>query len=171
MAKTFNDMKRILIFFAFITFLASCGSAKSVSYLHKPLAAEGCEVSYSAVQQDGQLYIVVTVKSDRLVFNDTPTLMLRNFEDKVLKLDGTNLQARTETSGMLISNVYVPISELNAMAQFPVDIADVNFFKSGIAKVRLTTVPIVHERAFSRDLIGKYLYTELLGAYSSESTF
>ena len=85
--------------------------------------------------------------------------MLRNFEDKVLKLDGTNLQARTETSGMLISNV------------FPVDIADVNFFKSGIAKVRLTTVPIVHERAFSRDLIGKYLYTELLGAYSSESTF
>ena len=164
-------MKRILFLFAFIGLLASCGSAKSVTYLHKPLAAEGCEVSYSAVQQDGQLYIVVTVKSDRLVFNDTPTFMLRNFEDKVLKLDGTNLQARTETSGMLISNVYVPISELNAMAQFPVDLADVSFFKPGIAKVRLSTVPIVHEKTFSSDVIGKYLYSELLGAYSSESTF
>lgn len=164
-------MKRVLFLFAIVALLASCGSAKSVSYLHKPLAAEGCEVSYSALQQDGQLYIFVTVKSDRLVFNDTPTLMLRNFEDKVLKLDGTNLQARTETSGMLISNVYVPISELNAMAQFPVDLADVNFFKSGISKVRLSTVPIVHEKSFSSDIIGKYLYSELLGAYSSENSF
>ena len=169
--KTFNEMKRILIFFAFVALLASCGSAKSISYLHKPLAAEGCEVSYSALQQDGQLYIVVSVKSDRLVFNDFPTLMLRNFDDIVLKLDGTNLQSRTETSGMLISNVYVPISELNAMAQFPVSSTDIDFFKSGIAKVRLSTVPIVHEKSFSQDIIGKYLYKTLHQASVSENAF
>ena len=170
-AKTYNDMKRVLFLFVLVALLASCGSAKSVTYIHKPLAAEGCEVSYSAIQQDGQLYIVVTVKSDRLVFNDSPTLMLRNFEDKVLKLDGTNLQSRTENSGMLISNVYVPISELNAMAQFPVDSTDIDFFMSGIAKVRLSTVPIVHEKTFTQDIIGRYLYKTLQQASVSEDTF
>jgi hypothetical protein len=164
-------MKRILLYFALIALFLSCGSSKSVSYTHKPLAEEGCSVAYSALQQDGQLYIFVTVKSDRLIFNDTPSLMLKNFEGGVLTLEGVNLQSRTETSGMVISNVFVPISEVKAMAQFPVDATDIDFFKSGISKVRLSTVPIVHEKSFSSDKIGKYLYTGLLSAESSVHSF
>ena len=164
-------MKRILLLFVLTAIIVSCGPAKSISYTHKPLAAEGCSVTYSALQQDGQLFIIVMVKSDRLVFSDTPTMMLKNFEGEVLKLEGTNLQAQTETSGVLIGSMVLPISELRAMAQFPVDLSDVVFFKSGIAKVRLSTVPIVHEKTFSSDRIGKYLYSELLSANSSENSF
>ena len=164
-------MKRICLFVALTALLLSCGSANSISYTHKPLAAEGCSVTYSAVQQDGQLYIIVTVKSDRLVFTDTPTMMLKNFNGEVLKLEGTNLQSRTETSGVLIGSMVLPVSELNALAQFPVALGDIDFFKSGIAKVRLSTVPLVHEKTFSKDVIGRSLYSELLSAYSSESTF
>ena len=151
--------------------IVSCGPAKSVSYTHKPLAAEGCSVTYSALQQDGQLFIVVTVKSDRLVFSDAPTMMLKNFDGEVLKLEGSNLQSRTETSGVVIGSMVLPVSELNALAQFPVTPGEIEFFKSGIAKVRLSTIPIVHEKTFSSDKIGRYLYSELLSAFSSESTF
>ena len=170
-AKTFNDMKRVLLLSVLTALILSCGPTKSVSYTYKPLAAEGCSVSYSAFQQDGQLFIAVTVKSDRLVFNDTPTMMLKNFDGEVLKLEGTNLQSRTETSGVLIGSMVLPVSELNALAQFPVSPREIDFFKSGIAKVRLSTIPIVHERTFANDKIGRYLYSELLSAFSSESAF
>ena len=164
-------MKKLILFVFLTVLLLSCGSAKSVSYTHKPLAAEGCSVTYSALQQDGQLFIVVTVKSDRLVFSDAPTMMLKNFDGEVLKLEGTNLQSRTETSGVLIGSMVLPVSELNALAQFPVTPGEIEFFKSGIAKVRLSTIPIVHEKTFSNDKIGRYLYSELLSAFTSESSF
>ena len=164
-------MKKILFLLALAIQLISCGSSKSISYIHKALSEEGCRVSYSATQQNGQLYIIVAVESDRLVFNETPILMLKNFEGKVLKLEGANVQSRTETGGVIISNVVLPISEINAIAQFPIDLADVGFFKPGIAKVRLSTIPIVHEKTFTSDVIGRSLYSELLSAYASETAF
>lgn len=164
-------MKKLFYLFVLIAVLTSCGTAKSVSYLHKPLAAEGCSVSYSTSQNGGQLMIVVTVKSDRLVFDSKPTMMLKNFKGEVLKLEGYNLQSRSETSGVFVSNVVVPITELNAMAEFPVDAKDIGFFASGIAKVRLSTVPIMHERVFPKDAIGKYLYNSLRKARTAATSF
>lgn len=164
-------MKRIALLLLSSLIIVSCGTSKSVSYTHKPLAAEGCSVSYSAVSQDGQPVIVVSVKSDRLVFGDNPIMQLKNFKGEVLKLEGTNLQSRTETSGVLISNVVVPISELNALAQFPINAEDISFFESGIAKVRLSTIPIVHEKTFSRDQIGSYLYKALLKEQAAADDF
>ncbi len=164
-------MRKILCLFAVVALLVSCGAAKSVSYMHKPLAAEGCSVSYSAIQNDGQAMIVVTVKSDRLVFSNNPTMMLKNFKGEVLKLEGIDLQSRSETGGVLINNVVVPVTELSAMAEFPVNEKDFDFFASGISKVRLSTVPIVHEKEFSSDVIGEYLFTSLQKVSTSEESF
>ena len=115
--------------------------------------------------------IVVTVESDRLVFDSKPTMMLKNFKGEVLKLEGYNLQSRSETSGVFVSNIVIPITELNAMAEFPVDAKDIGFFASGIAKVRLSTVPIMHEREFSKDAIGEYLYNSLRKARTAATSF
>lgn len=164
-------MKKAFYLLALVVILASCGTAKSVSYTHRPLAAEGCSVSYSAAQNNGQLMIYVTVKSDRLVFSNSPTMMLKNFKGEVLKLEGIDLQSRTETGGVLINNVVVPITELKALAEFPIDKKDIGFFASGIAKVRLSTVPIVHEKEFSSDVIGNYLFSSLQKASVSVDTF
>lgn len=164
-------MKKILFLFALVTVLFSCGTSKSVSYTHKPLAAEGCSVSYSVMMNDGQLKIVVTVKSDRLVFSSEPTMMLKNFNGEVLTLKGVDLQSRSETGGLVISNVFIPVTEVRALAEFPVDEKDINFFATGVSKVRLSTVPIVHEREFSKDVIGGYLYSSLSKAISSEDSF
>jgi len=165
------NMKKLFYLFVLIAVLTSCGTAKSVSYLHKPLAAEGCSVSYSTSQNGGQLMIVVTVKSDRLVFDSKPTMMLKNFKGEVLKLEGISLQARSETAGVLVNNVVLPITELNVMAEFPVDVKDIGFFASGIAKVRLSTVPIMHEREFHKDAIGQHLYNSLRKARIVASDF
>lgn len=164
-------MKKLFYLFVLIAVLTSCGSARSVSYWHKPLAAEGCSVSYSTSQNNGQLMIVVTIESDRLVFDSKPTMMLKNFRGEVLKLEGYSLQSRSETGGVFVSNVLIPITELNAMAEFPVDAKDIGFFASGIAKVRLSTVPIMHEREFSKDVIGQYLYNSLRKGRMAATSF
>lgn len=164
-------MKKLLYPFFLVLILVSCGTAKSVSYSHRPLAAEGCSVSYSAVQNDGQSMIVVTVKSDRLVFGNNPTMMLKNFKGEVLKLEGLNLQSRSQTGGVLINNVVVPITVLSAMAEFPIEDKDIDFFASGISKVRLSTVPLVHEKKFNHDVIGGYLFSALRKISISEDTF
>lgn len=164
-------MKKAFYILVLIAILASCGPAKSVSYTYRPLTAEGCTVSYSTAQNDGQLMIVVTVKSDRLFFNNHPTMLLKNFKGEVLKLEGMDLQARTETGGVLIYNVIVPITELSAMAEFFIDEKNIDFFASGVSKVRLSTVPIVHEREFDSDVIGNYLFSSLKKASISVGTF
>lgn len=167
----YTIMNRFALFLLFSLIIASCGTPKSVSYTHKPLADEGCSVSYSVVSQEGRAAIVVSVKSDRLVFGDNPIMQLRNSKGEVLKLEGINLQMRVETGGVLINNVVVPISELNALAQFPVDAEDIPFFDSGIVKVRLSTIPIVHEKTFSHDQIGGYLYKRLINGQNAEEDF
>ena len=165
------NMRKIILLLVIVATLVSCGSTKCVSYSHRPLAAEGCNVSYSTVQDDGQSMIVVSIKSDRLVFGNNPTMMLKNFKGEVLKLSGVSLQSRSNTGGVLVSNMVVPITELNAMAEFPIEDKNIDFFASGISKSRLNTVPIVHEKEFNSDVIGRYLYCNLLKMKYSKDKF
>lgn len=151
--------------------LISCGTAKEVSYYHKFFSTEGCYISYSALQQEGQLQIIVTVKSSTLVFGANPTMMLKNFNGDVLKLGGVSLQSRTETSGVIVNNVVVPVSQVGSLAQFPIPQEDIEFFKPGISKIRLYTIPTIHEKTFSKDVIGSYLYQELTRASATEDVF
>ena len=82
-----------------------------------------------------------------------------------------SLQSRSETTGVLVNNIVIPITELNAMAEFPIQENDIDFFSSGISKVRLSTVPYVHEKEFARDYIGSYLYSALRKVSMSKDTF
>ncbi len=164
-------MKKLVLLISSILLLVSCGTQKQISYIHRPLAAEGCTVSWSVLPENGSLNIVTTVKSDRLMFSNSPVLMLKNFNGEVLQLEGTSLQPRSETSGVMSGSIFIPISEVSAIAQFPISEQDISFFKSGISKVRLTTVPLVHEKEFSNDQIGAFLYKALMNTNTSLSDF
>ena len=165
-------MNKILIYLVLAISLLSCGAANSVSYSHRLLASDGCTVTYSAVQNNGRLKIVVSVESERLVFDSAPTMMLKNFKGEVLKLDGVNLQAGTAGStGVVVNNVVISSTNLKAMAEFPIDNNNIDFFASGISKVRLSTVPFVHEKVFYNDYIGEDLYSALLKVSTSGETF
>ena len=71
--------------------LISCGTNKNISYVYRPLAEEGCYVTISVINQNEQLLLVTSVQSDRLTFGDNPTMLLKNFNGDVLKLEGVSL--------------------------------------------------------------------------------
>ena len=133
--------------------------AQSVSYTYKPFAEEGCAVSYTPVIVENEAYIVVSVQSDRLVFSDNPTMMVRFFNtDQILQLEGKKLNTTSSNGGVLIGNVLVPYTDMKAMAQFRLTEAQVELFKNGVEKIRLSTFPIAHERVFKSDKIGMLLF-------------
>ena len=72
-------MKKILLLICLLLMSISM-SAQSVSYSYKALSAEGCKVEYTSVWQNGTPYIVIRVSSDRLVFTENPTIMMKLFE-------------------------------------------------------------------------------------------
>lgn len=153
-------MKKVLLF-AIMFVWAVLSFAQSVSYTYKPLAAEGCSVMYTVAKQDSSYYIVVSIKSDRFQFLKETTMMLRNFNDEVLKLEGKHIGDGSETGGIVAGNMVIPVTELSTTAQFPITPEQMEFFSNGIAKIRITAIPMNHERTFKKDKIGKKLYTYL----------
>lgn len=163
-------MKHFLLsIICLITF--SSAVAQSVGYTYKALAAEGCSVKYSALWQDGQPYIVVVVSSDRLVFNDTPIMMMRLFNGELIKSEGKAVNTTTSQGGRIIGKVVVPDTELQVTAQFPITKQQVDMLYNGVAKIRITTLPLTHERTFKRDKIGEKLYYFFQEGAQSEDDF
>ena len=152
---------KIVILFAIMFVWAVLSFAQSVSYTYKPLAAEGCSVMYTVAKQDSSYYIVVSIKSDRFQFLKETTMMLRNFNNEVLKLEGKHIGDGSETGGIVAGNMVIPVTELSTTAQFPITPEQMEFFSNGIAKIRITAIPMNHERTFKKDKIGKKLYTYL----------
>lgn len=134
--------------------------AQDASYTYKPLAKEGCHVEYSALKQDNKSYIIVSVRSDEgLCFVNDPVMMLRTGNNEVIKLTGTNMGSRKDSSsGVVIGNVVVSGNNSIGMAQFELTDEQVEMLNTGVIKVRLTTTPFIHEREFTKDKIGKKLY-------------
>ena len=153
-------MKKVILF-AIMFVWAVLSFAQSVSYTYKPLAAEGCSVMYTVAKQDSSYYIVVSIKSDRFQFLKETTMMLRNFNNEVLKLEGKHIGDGSETGGIVAGNMVIPVTELSTTAQFPITPEQMEFFSKGIAKIRITAIPMNHERTFKKDKIGKKLYTYL----------
>ena len=153
-------MKKVILF-AIMFVWAVLSFAQSVSYTYKPLAAEGCSVMYTVAKQDSSYYIVVSIKSDRFQFLKETTMMLRNFNNEVLKLEGKHIGDGSETGGIVAGNMVIPVTELSTTAQFPITPEQMEFFSKGIAKIRITAIPMNHERTFKKDKIGKKLYMYL----------
>lgn len=177
---------RLFSIFVVSTIFMSCGSAYRVcentyqiGYEYKPLAEEGCRVLYSAMCDDSGLYIVVSIESGGLKFTLNPTLLFKNFNGDIIKLSGEVLSIHTENGGVTMYNfnpflpygVTLPITEVNALARFKIDKNQIHLLLCGIRKVRITTVPIVHEVEFKDDEIGCKLYNKLSDAVLSEGTF
>lgn len=170
--EVITHMKNILMFLASIVALASCGAAKQVGYNHKLLSDEGCTVYlYAAQEQDNTPLIVVTVQSDRLVFSEEPTMLLKTFDGTVIESHGKNINASSTPYYITSGSVAIPVNTINAMAQFPITDDEIELLKYGISKIRLTTIPIQHEKEFKVDIIGKRLYKLFQKVRSTDSSF
>lgn len=86
-------------------------------------------------------------------------MMVRFFDtDQILQLEGKNMTTTTSNGAVVVSNVLVPYTEFKAMAMFRVTEEDMEMFKLGVESIRLTTLPITHDRTFKKDRIGLKLY-------------
>lgn len=134
--------------------------AQSVSYDYKLLSKQGCHVKYSAYRQEDKSYIIVEVKSDGgISFVNDPIMMLRASNNEVIKLQGVNVGKHKEGGvGIVVSGILISEDYSVSTAQFEISNEQIEMLKSGIIKVRLSTIPYLHEREFKSDKIGKKLY-------------
>lgn len=151
-------MKKLITVSILSFFFSICVIAQTVSYNHQLLLDEGCSVTLSVARQDTSYYIIATVKSDRLKFLKQSTMLLKNFNNEVLKLSGELLSNDTETAGVMVGKMIIPATEINSTAQFTISPEQFELIKDGVSKIRLTTTPIVHEKTFKKDKFGKRLY-------------
>ena len=149
-------MKKLLLILFFAIVLETI--AQTVGYSYRPLAAEGCNMKYSVAKQDTSFYIIVTVRSERLKFLKESTFLLKTFDGEILRLKGDLIDSGSESAGVLVGNMMLPVTEVNSTAQFRISPNQFELIRNGIAKVRLSTIPIEHERIFKKDKIGKKLY-------------
>ena len=166
-------MKKLFFIFIFgmLSVVFNNLNAQSVSYTYRPLAAEGCSMRYSVAKQNDKYYIIATVSSDRLRFLKESTMMVRTTDGKVLKFMGELIDNDTETAGFISGNMVIPVTSIISTAQFEVLPEQFESLKDGVVKVRLTTIPIEHEREFEKDKIGKKLYEMFLKTKNKEDDF
>ena len=154
-----------------LTMFSANINAQTVGYTYRPLAAEGCNMKYSVVKQDTAYYIIATVKSDRLNFLKESTMLLKTFDGEVIKLYGSQIGSGSETAGIVSGNIVLPVTEISSTAQFKITPQQFELLKNGVAKIRLSTIPIEHERIFAKDKIGKKLYQFFLKQKNKDNDF
>lgn len=154
-----------------LTMFSANINAQTVGYTYRPLAAEGCNMKYSVVKQDTAYYIIATVKSDRLNFLKESTMLLKTFDGEVIKLYGSHIDSGSETAGIVSGNIVLPVTEISSTAQFKISPQQFELLKKGVAKIRLSTIPIEHERTFAKDKIGKKLYQFFLKQKNKDNDF
>lgn len=133
-------------------------NAQTVGYTYKALAAEGCNMEYSVAKQDTMYSIVATVRSDMMKFLSEPIMKIRTFSGKYLELKGTVIGNGSQSAGIVIGNVVIPVTEISSTAQFLITPQQFEILNEGVAKIRLSMTPMNHERTFKKDKIGKKLY-------------
>lgn len=165
-------MKRLSLILTIILFLLPLQvKAQSVSYTYKALKAEGCSVNYSVAHQDNNFYLVVSVTSDRMRFLSEPSIKFKTFKGEIIELTGIELGNSSQTAGVLIGNIMVPVTDIVTSAQFRISQSDLEKFQNGISKVRISLAPMNHEREFSKDKIGKKLYKIYLKLANQKDDF
>lgn len=135
-------------------------SAQDASYTYKPLASEGCNINFTALRQNGKAYLTISVRSDEgLCFVDSPMVMIRTADKEVIKITGKNIGVREEnSSSVVIANRIMHFGGRAGMAMFEMSEEQIKHLETGVVKIRLSTLPFVHEREFRKDKIGKKLF-------------
>ena len=97
--------------------------------------------------------------------------MIRTFDEEVIKLEGALIDNDTQSVGIMSGNIMIPVPVISSTAQFIVTPSQLKSLKAGIAKVRLSTTPITHERSFKKDKIGEKLYEFYLKEKNKDDSF
>lgn len=168
MNKTIKAFLLLILFSFGVPF--HCWS-QNVGYNYKALSKEACTVRFNVIRQDTAYFIITTVMSNRMTFLNNPTMKIRTFKDSVLTLSGNNIGSGSTSAGIVAGNVIAPITSIYTNAQFPVTPEVFELLRDGVAKIRLSMMPINHERVFKKDKIGGKLYELYLKVKEESENF
>ena len=99
------------------------------------------------------------------------TMLVKNFDNEILELNGILINNGSESMGIVLNNTVIPVTSINSTALFSIIPEQFKFFRKGISKIKMSTIPIEHERTFKKDKIGKKLYQFFLRQKNKYSNF
>ncbi len=152
-------MKKILFSLLVLMIPIVSQGQSSVGYVYKALTTEDSRVDFSILKQDSLCYIVIKLKSSRVVFSNEPFLKMKTTNGDVIDLKGFVVSSNKSSSyihGYKYGG-YISSSTIS-YAQFPINRDEIEKLKDGIIKIRIGTLPKVHEKVFKKDKIGEKLY-------------
>ena len=92
-------------------------------------------------------------------------------KDEVVTLKGTVVQPKTSYEAVLVGANKTPKPLAVSVAQFPVSAEVMEKIGHGISKLRLSLLPVNHERSFKKDKMGLKLYQSYLETKAQEENF
>lgn len=171
-------MKKYFLIALIVCCLQSVFAKQTVSYIYKALSEEGCGISFNIIRNSDGDYLIVSLTADNIILDDNPELKLKFFNGKVLTINGEkqgqiNQTALVNTGYVIpntsvVSGVSVPVTTGTSIAKFPITQEQIEMFPLGVQKIRISSVPIVHERVFKKDKIGAKIYQLYLNASNAE---
>lgn len=155
--KTINFLKASLLLMLLLLapMVTSAKNKTYVYYLFGPLLATE-QVTISIDKQDNTYFLIVSISGFK--FTEKPVMMIRTFDGDVIQLNGKEVDNDKSTYGALVKGVGWSGTLKVGAARFPVTRKQLSQIRTGIKKIRLSTTPFVHEKAFKKDKIGKKIY-------------
>lgn len=151
-------MKRFIFICTLLLSVLTAAGKNYVQYYSKPLSLSGCTVRFYTLKEQGKYFISVMVHSEIYSYTSMPELKLKTFKGEVITLNGTSLGSKSNNGGVIVGKQVISSSSTDILAQFPIDESEIDKLNDGISKIRISLIPVPHEKEFKKDKIGKKLY-------------
>ncbi len=153
-----HNIRKYLLLLTFLLVTVQMFAGGKVKYSQKTVSINGCVVTFYVTRTDTTYFLAVSFSSEKLMITENPTLLFKTTNDTVLEYNGTLVNNVSQTGLIPAGYIVVPYTSLVSTAMFPVPSADFQLIKTGIKKIRLSTVPIQTEKTFGQDVLGHKLY-------------
>lgn len=154
-------MRRLAFFLVVFVSSFALLNARAIRYKHGSiLSPEGCKVSFTVYSNDTSSYIMVEIRSNRMTFSPDAKMLLKTTKGDILDLKGELLATDQVTDFWKNELLGYDDNTIIARARFVINEDQIEKLKDGIIKIRLMTMPSIHEHEFEKDNIGYALYQE-----------
>lgn len=147
------------IFFSLIFLLASLTVFSQASYFTQVGLLSNEQVEIFLITNKNDFRLKVIIKSTRLFMDESPRMLIKYFNNEVSDLEGKLLEdifqrkKRERQEEEFVENTY-----FYSYAEFPISAMELEKFKEGVMKIRISTSPTIHNATFKKDCIGNKIY-------------
>ena len=154
----------ILLACLFCTTTAFC--AKKIKY-----GNQGCNIFWSVYHPNESYQLVTQITTSNKELANPVTLKIKLFNDEIITLKGKIDHLGTESAGLCLYNLIIPISEQQYRVMYPISEEELDMLKHGVKKVQISTLPEINVKVFKKDVIGQRLWNEYQEKKNSEDDF